>query len=603
MFLLAAAAAASAEDISWSHLSSTLGARTLLHESSGSARAGRLLGVLGPSGAGKTTLLHSVVGACPAHRRLRLRGRRSGPRFEDGTVALLTQDDAQFGMLTVREVLTASAALQCADEGAAARAARVERLLKSLGLWAVRDSRVGDRSHRGISGGERRRLSVGEQLLGEPKALLADEPTTGLDAHQAERVVRLIRALSREREIPAVATLHQPRSTIWRHLDDALLLAPGGRVIYHGPADAALHYFARLGHKCPPQTNPAEFLIDLVSICEDDEAERAADLARVAALADAHAAAAAALPPLPPPPPPLSAPSPRRRLAPLRRCALCLRRAWRQNIRDGWVNGVRLAVSGGLALVFGEVFGRLSTPSAASVAERIALLSYASINMAMLALMKTIDMLGRERPVVGRERARNLYGAAEYLVAKLIAEVPLDAAFAAGFGCALKARLGLAMPTATLVATLSLTAAASAALGLALGALVPGQDAPLAVGLPVMIVHMVLGILNPAGAADAKPPSAAMSVVSHASPIKWSVRALCCAELRGLELAPSSLASVPRMGGLALVRSGDEVLERLGLAQSTAGASLHHLALVTAAECAVALVGMAVTTPRFERLS
>ena len=94
-----------------------------------------------------------------------------------------------------------------------------------------------------------------------------------------------------------------------------------------------------------------------------------------------------------------------------------------------------------------------------------------------------------------------------------------------------------------------------------------------------------------------------MSAVSHASPIKWSVRALCCAELRGLELAPSSLASVPRMGGLALVRSGDEVLERLGLAQSTAGASLHHLALVTAAECAVALVGMAVTTPQFERLS
>ena len=130
------------------------------------------------------------------------------------------------------------------------------------------------------------------------------------------------------------------------------------------------------------------------------------------------------------------------------------------------------------------------------------------------------------------------------------------------------------MPTATLVSTLSLTAAASAALGLALGALVPGQDAPLAVGLPVMIVHMVLGILNPAGAADAKPPSAAMSAVSHASPIKWSVRALCCAELRGLELTPSSLASVPRMGGLALVRSGDEVLERLGLAQSTAGASL-----------------------------
>ena len=119
MFFLATASLASAEDISWSSLSATLGARTLLHSSSGSARAGRLLGVLGPSGAGKTTLLHSVVGACPAHRRLRLKGTRAGPRFEDGVVALLAQDDAQFGMLTVREVLTASAALQCADEGAA----------------------------------------------------------------------------------------------------------------------------------------------------------------------------------------------------------------------------------------------------------------------------------------------------------------------------------------------------------------------------------------------------------------------------------------------------------------------------------------------------
>ena len=119
----------------------------------------------------------------------------------------------------------------------------------------------------------------------------------------------------------------------------------------------------------------------------------------------------------------------------------------------------------------------------------------------------------------------------------------------------------LQAPSARPVGTLSLAAATCAALGLAIGALAPSADLALAAGIPVMIVHMalraahpaprtsvpsissralawgqVLGILNPAGTAETKPPSAAVSLASHASPIKWSIRALCCAELRGMEL-------------------------------------------------------------------
>ena len=487
-------------------------------------------------------------------------------------------------------------------------AARVEELLRSLGLWDVRDSCVGDRSHQGISGGERRRLALGCELLGEPHALVADEPTTGLDAYQAGRVVRLIRDLAVERHLPAVATLHQPRSSIWHDLDDVLLLAPGGRVVFLGPTEAALAHFNSLGHRCPPLTNPAEFLIDLVSVDHESVEAARLDLARISRLAAAFAAsqsrAAALAAPATSAVAPAAAPAAgrvARRPGPLRRFGLLLRRAWRQNVRDAWANGLRLGVSLGLALVFGEIYGCVGEPSAETVAERVAVLSFGAINMAMMALMKTLDLLGRERHVVHRERSRRQYGGAEYLLAKLIAELPLDASFAAAFGLLLKWRCGLRAAAPALVGLLSLSAACCAALGLAVGSLVPGQDAALAVGLPVMLVHMVLGVINPAGA-QGKEQSPLVRAVARASPLKWCIEGLCCAELRGLELDRASLSKAPRMGGLALVTSGDQVLEQLGLEGQSCGRCLARLGAVLGGEVGVALLGLALTRPRFQRL-
>eukprot|EP00965_Chrysotila_dentata_P075933 2509082-Pleurochrysis_carterae.AAC.1 len=132
-----------------------------------------------------------------------------------------------------------------------------------------------------------------------------------------------------------------------------------------------------------------------------------------------------------------------------------------------------------LTPVASPVFGRAR---AGSVAERITLLSYAAINMAMMGLMKTLSTLSAEAPVVGRERARKWYGACEYLFAKMVAEVPLDAAFSAGFGLLLKLRCGLAARSHALVGLLALNGACCAALGLAIGSAVPGGDAAMAAG-------------------------------------------------------------------------------------------------------------------------
>ena len=159
--------------------------------------------------------------------------------------------------------------------------------------------------------------------------------------------------------------------------------------------------------------------------------------------------------------------------------------------------------------------------------------------MAMMALMKTLDLLGRESRVVRHEAARGHYGSGEYVLAKLLTELPLDAAFAAGFGQLLHWRVGLRLPARVLVEGLALTAASCAGLGLAIGACAGSAESALALGIPVMVVYMVLGIINPAGQAAAKPPSAAVRLVANLSPIKWSVRSLVGAELRGCLLYTS----------------------------------------------------------------
>mmetsp|Transcript_24191 Transcript_24191/g.77638 ORF Transcript_24191/g.77638 Transcript_24191/m.77638 type:complete len:231 (+) Transcript_24191:108-800(+) len=219
-------ALAAASTMRWSSLAVEADGQPLLQPMHIEASPGRLLGILGPSGAGKSTLLGALAGR--ARPRLCVSGSRDAAVPPGGEVGVLDQSDAFFGLLTVRETLELTASLEGAE------AEEVDLLLASLGIAPVQHSRVGDSLRRGISGGEKRRLSLGCALLAHPPLLIADEPTTGLDSYQAARAVRLLREAAASRGIPAVATLHQPRSSIWAMLDDVLLLAHRGRLVFKG---------------------------------------------------------------------------------------------------------------------------------------------------------------------------------------------------------------------------------------------------------------------------------------------------------------------------------------------------------------------------------
>lgn len=148
---------------------------------------------------------------------------------------------------------------------------RVFEVLTQLGLLDVADSLVGDSERRGISGGERCRLSIGLELVAAPDILILDEPTsgtslhlsraqadddTGLDSSSAMKVISVLKSLSSRTTV--ITTIHQPSSRIFSHFDKLLVLGLGGRVVYCGQADAAGEHFAGMGMSCPEGWNMAD---------------------------------------------------------------------------------------------------------------------------------------------------------------------------------------------------------------------------------------------------------------------------------------------------------------------------------------------------------
>lgn len=238
----------------------------ILNDVSCEAHPGNLTAVAGPSGAGKTTLLEILAGNIPS-------GKVSGhvlinnhpidtKRFRR-LAGYVTQDDALFPSLTVEETLVYSAflRLRCTRKEAADR---VKILLNELGLDRVSSSRIGEGSNHGISGGERRRVSIGVELVHDPSVILIDEPTSGLDSNSAFGVVSLLKSMAMSRGKTIVLTIHQPGFRILE-LIDRLVLLSNGFVLHNGSLKSLEHRLKVSGHCIPPRVNVLEFAIDVAA--------------------------------------------------------------------------------------------------------------------------------------------------------------------------------------------------------------------------------------------------------------------------------------------------------------------------------------------------
>ncbi|KAE8678344.1 ABC transporter G family member 11 [Hibiscus syriacus] len=240
----------------------------------GYAEPGTLTALMGPSGSGKSTLLDALSGRLAANAFLSgtilLNGRKTKLSF--GTAAYVTQDDNLIGTLTVRETISYSARLRLPDSmPRSEKRALVESTIIEMGLQDCADTVVGNWHLRGISGGEKRRVSIALEILMRPRLLFLDEPTSGLDSASAFFVTQTLRGLSRDGRT-VIASVHQPSSEVFE-LFDQLYLLSDGKTIYFGQASEAyeasafsfITFFAQAGFPCPALRNPSDHFLRCIN--------------------------------------------------------------------------------------------------------------------------------------------------------------------------------------------------------------------------------------------------------------------------------------------------------------------------------------------------
>ncbi|KAF8033442.1 hypothetical protein BT93_D2142 [Corymbia citriodora subsp. variegata] len=462
--------------------------KTILNGVSGVVCPGEILAMLGPSGSGKTTLLTALGG--------RLGGKLSGKITYNGQpfsgavkrrTGFVAQDDVLYPHLTVTETLLFTALLRLPNTLALAEKLRhVESVITELGLTRCRHSMIGGPLFRGISGGEKKRVSIGQEMLINPNLLLLDEPTSGLDSTTAQKILTTVKRLAGGGRT-VVTTIHQPSSRLY-HMFDKVVLLSEGSPIYYGPASAALDYFSSVGFAASLTVNPADLLLDLANgiapdskhVTEHGENTEQEKKSVREALISAYD----------------------KNISSRLKSELCSVDVINYNAFtkghekkteqwcNSWWHQFKVLLQRGLRERRFESFNRLRifqvisvavlggllwwhTP-ASHIADRIALLFFFSVFWGFYPLYNAVFTFPQERRMLMKERSSGMYRLSSYFLARTVGDLPLELALPTAFVIIIYWMGGLKPDPATFILSLLIvlySVLVSQSLGLAFGAI------------------------------------------------------------------------------------------------------------------------------------
>jgi hypothetical protein len=425
----------------------------------------------------------------------------------------------------------------------------VEDVLRKMGLAGCADSLVGSSgtSFRGISGGERRRLTLAVQMLTDPQVFLVDEPTSGLDAFTALTVLQLLHSLAKEGRTVVVA-LHQPRSDMFDLFGNILLLDREGAPAYFGRAEYMVEYLATCGHECPSAANPADFALDVVSH------KGSLPFSQVPAKAVEHS--------------PVSSTSHRGTEVHLgqqhekesffgrglRATTVLIRRATTNMRRQGRLLMARGLQPTGVAILFALFFAGLGNDYR-SLQTRLGFYQQLG-GFYIIGMLTNAAVYPDERDLARRETEDAAYAIDSFLMAYTVVELPFEIASSLFFGLLSVFAVGFPRDGATYLAAY-LACFAGLSCGESLG-IIFHTLLPTSAGFAINLMGVLLVVANTiAGILVIDMPSVFVAM-NYLSPIRYQVHGLAYYTLRGI------VFDCPFEEGSCPIRSGEEALELYG---------------------------------------
>ncbi|KAK9269734.1 hypothetical protein L1049_001512 [Liquidambar formosana] len=472
--------------------------KMILKGVSGIVLPGEILAMLGPSGSGKTTLLTALGG--------RLGGRLNGTITYNGkpfsnpmkrNTGFVTQDDVLYPHLTVTETLVFTALLRLPNSiTKEEKIMHAEAVITQLGLTKCKNSIIGGPFLRGVSGGERKRVSIGQEMLINPSLLFLDEPTSGLDSTTAQRIVSTLWELANGGRT-VVMTIHQPSSRLFYMFHKVLLLSEGNPV-YFGMGPGAMDYFSSIGYVPSVAMNPSDFLLDLANgVSSDDSQDNQTVTKQILISAYKNHLAANLKEELQNRDNHLQDGLENKEFAQwsttwCQQFSVLFRRGVKERKHESF-SGLKI----GQVLVVAVLSGLLWWQSDVShLQDQTGLLFFYSGFWGFFPLFQAIFTFPQERMMLEKERSSGMYKLSSYFMARTIGDLPMELILPTIFVIITYWMAGL-KPTAgnflyTLFALL-FSILVSQGMGLALGALVMDQKSATILGSVIMLSFLLAG--------------------------------------------------------------------------------------------------------------
>jgi ATP-binding cassette, subfamily G (WHITE), member 2 len=396
---------------------------------SGFANPGEILAIMGSSGSGKTSLLSILANQIFAQRSVEISGSievngRNIKLIDYSNIAkYVTQQDILLPTITAREALMFAAKLKVKGDHEFL-ICRVNQVLEDLRLTKVADNLIGNHIIKGLSGGQKRRVSIGVEFISEPNILILDEPTSGLDSITAEILIDLLKVQA-EKNKTIILTIHQPSSNVFYKIDRLILIVEGN-FIYQGCTQNSASYFGSLGYPTPELTNPPDHFMRVLYVKNRNNLEEAEEKKLKLFIRtyknleklNPHEIDSKVLEPL-------NMFSKSYHPGLKTQMKVLLTRTLLNAIRNPLLFVVKFVHIGVICTIINLLFNDLGYDDE-GVQAREGVLSFLLIDFMMLGLMPNSLTFNSEKPLFLKEYKEGLYGAIPYYFSKIVSEFPVQ---------------------------------------------------------------------------------------------------------------------------------------------------------------------------------